>query len=167
MRQNWKVYLTITLSTSCLNCFRYFGTLVVLINFLSCERRVNSVVIAIQSSFYYSVLSNPRSHWFCFTRATWLVRKICPTLSTNRMQNWNHSRLVRPHFRALYGAGLFFTLSSHWLLQVFSLVLIRRFDYFDFGFTTIEYRYIPQNWNYLPLTRQGGQLLGMLSSAHV
>lgn len=62
MRQNWKVYLTITLSTSCLNCFRYFGTLVVLINFLSCERRVNSVVMAIQSSFHYSVLSNPRSH---------------------------------------------------------------------------------------------------------
>ena len=107
MRQNWKVYLTITLSTSCLNCFRYFGTLVVLINFLSCERRVNSVVMAIQSSFHYSVLSNPRSHWFCFTRATWLVRKICPTLSTNRMQNWNHSRLVRPRLRALYGAGLF------------------------------------------------------------
>lgn len=166
MRQNWKVYLTITLSTSCLNCFRYFGTLVVLINFLSCERRVNSVVKAIQSSFHYSVLNNPRSHWFCFTRAPWLVRKICPTLSTNRMQNWNHSS-CSPAFPRTLRRGVVFTLSSHWHLQVFSLDLIRRFDYFDFGFTTIENRYIPQNWNYLPLTRQGGQLLGMLSSAHV
>ena len=135
MRQNWKVYLTITLSTSCLNCFRYFGTLVVLINFLSCERRVNSVVIAIQSSFYYSVLSNPRSHWFCFTRATWLVRKICPTPSTNRMQNWNHSRLVRPCFRALYGEGLFLLwvlidtcryFPLFWLAVLITLTLVLR-----------------------------------------
>ena len=31
-----------------------------------------------------------------------------------------------------------FTLSSHWLLVIFSFILIGRCDYFGFGFTTLN-----------------------------
>ena len=41
-------------------------------------------------------------------------------------------------FSRAWGRLHVFTLSSHWLLVIFTFVLIGRCDYFDFGFTTLN-----------------------------
>ena len=54
------------------------------------------------------------------------------------MQNHNQSRFGRWRFPALSGSLVSFTLSSHWLLEVFSSPLIGRWNYFSVGFTTLD-----------------------------
>ena len=54
------------------------------------------------------------------------------------MQNQNQSRFGRWRFPTLSGSLVSFTLSFHWLLEVFSSLLIGRWNYFSVGFTTLD-----------------------------
>ena len=58
------------------------------------------------------------------------------SLSTNQMQNYNQSRLGDPRFPR--EVGWFFTLSSHWLINVFSFLLSGFCDNFGFGITILD-----------------------------
>ena len=43
-------------------------------------------------------------------------------------------------FSRALGSSFVFSLSSHWLVKVFSFLLIGRCDYFGFGFTTLDWK---------------------------
>ena len=75
---------------------------------------------------------NPGLHWFCFTTALCGVLEI-----SRRLLNQSDTKLKYVTFPRLKSFNVF-TLSSHWLLVIFTIVLIGRFDYFGFGFTTLK-----------------------------
>ena len=74
------------------------------------------------------------SRKFSLNFAHLLVQKTCTTLLTNQ----NQSRFGRWRFPALSGSLVSFTLSFLWLLEVYSSLLIGRWNYFSLGFTTLD-----------------------------
>ena len=72
----------------------------------------------------------------CFCGSNW-SKKARATLSTNQMQTKTNRNLVTRVSRAL-GSLLGLTLTSPWLLRVFSFLLIGCGDNFGFGFTRLN-----------------------------
>ena len=80
-----------------------------------------------------SVESNPGLLWFCFTTlCDWLKKFPLPT----RPIRWK-TKTIRDLVTRLSLLHVF-TSSYHWLLLIFSSVLIGRCDYFGFGFKEIS-----------------------------
>ena len=85
-------------------------------------------------NFPFSVETNSGLLCFCFTSCGDWSLKLAPPFQPIRCKTKTNQDLVA---RAL-GIWVSFTLSSHWLSRVFFFLLIGCWDYFGFGFTTIN-----------------------------
>lgn len=54
----------------------------------------------------------------------------------------NPIKTLLPAFSRALGGLLVFTLSSHWLLRAFSILLIGRCNYFGFNFMTLDQKVV-------------------------
>ena len=88
--------------------------------------------------YQLSVERNPELLGFCFT--PFGIGPEISLLSLHQSDRKGKSIVTRSHAISHTSDGfLFFTMSSHWLFVIFSLLLVGRWDSLGFGFT-LRYR---------------------------
>ena len=87
------------------------------------------------SSFQLSVESYPGFHWFCLITLCDWSKNLAPLSQPIRCKTKTNHDLVTHVFTRLRPVTCI-CLSSHWLLVLLTFVLVGRYDYFGFGFTT-------------------------------
>ena len=91
--------------------------------------------------FYIEFENKQRLHWFCFTLLSDQSRKLASLSFSQSDAKLKSFTTWSPVFSRALRSLVIFTLSSHWLLDVFPFLLFDRCYYNGFGFTHSTEKY--------------------------